>query len=116
MRLRNLKWLTLLAPLGLLGWAFDFDALWGLFGFSVFSPLFGADERAENNLGRAAAVGYTLTLAMLVSTLLLTGIGQAMKWEAGQFLQMFGIMLAITYGLHVTSLMIVYAYYEHRGV
>lgn len=115
MGLRKLKWLALLAPLGVLGIVLHQPTLYAMFAFWVFAPLFWADERAEANLGRAAAVSYTLTMVAFVATFLLVGIGQARVWTGSQFVEMFALMLAGTYFVHVVSFVGSYLYYEHKG-
>ena len=115
MRLRNLKWLALLAPLGALGSVLHQPLFYTMFGFSVFVPLFWADERADANLGRAAAISYTLTLVALVIAFILIGVGQTRVWTGMQFFKMFTLMLAATYIVHVVSFVASYLYYEFRG-
>jgi len=113
MRLRNLKWLALLGPLGLLG--FYEPMFWVLSGFWAFLPLFGGDERTEANLGRAAAVTYGVTLAVLVASFTILGLATAQHWSSGSILQLLGTMLAVTYIAHVLSLIGFYLYYEFSG-
>ena len=113
MRLRNLKWLALLGPLGLLG--LYQPMFFVMFGFWAFLPLFWADERTEINLGRAAAVSYTVTLAMLISTFLLIAFAQTHFWTSAQIFRMLATMLALTYVAHVLSLVATHLYYEMSG-
>ena len=115
MHLRNLKWLALLGPLGALGHVLNQEMFYVMFGFWVFTPLFWADERSEANLGRAAAISYTLTLAALVTGFFLIGFGQIHMWAGADFIKMFALTLAGTYFMHVVSFITGYLYFEFKG-
>lgn len=113
MRLRNLKWLTLLGPLGALSIYQPMFAV--MFGFLAFLPLFGADERTEANLARAATNAYAVTLAVLVVAFGVAGLAIAQHWSTDRIVQALGMMLAITYIAHVLTFIAGYLYLEFSG-
>ena len=92
--------------------------LYVLFGFFVFSPFFWVDERAEANLGRAAAFAYVSTLIALMATFVLL-IGVVDTGGAGghrDLLRTLALSLAGIYGVHIISFVGSYVYFEYRGV
>lgn len=114
---RRLRWLTLVAPLGLLGCAVGSSTLYVLFGFSVFSVfLVRPDERADADLGRAASFAYLMTLLAIV--LVFVGLGVlrlGTQAPPGNLAGMLGMALAALLVVHLLSFVGSYLYFDHRG-
>ena len=119
MSVYKLRWLSLAAPLGLLGILLQQPLLYVLFGFSVFAALFWVDERAEANLGRAAAFTYVVTLIAFAAWFVFLAILMQNRDVAGigrdDLVGIQALASGAIYGLHLLSFTISYAYFEAKG-
>jgi len=119
MRAQKLRWLTFLGVLGLLGLALKHPLLCAPFGFFAFIVFFWYDERAEANVGRAAAIAYGVTLVAFMAvfvrltfTLNNQAVGRA---TAGDVITSLAEGFAIVYMLHILSFAASYIYFQLRG-
>lgn len=115
MMLRRLRWLVLVAGLGLpLGYGLHQPVFYWLFGLFVFIPLWGADERDEANLGRAAAVTYAVSLCALTAAFFLMSIPS--KDPASYLPRIMGYALISIYLVHILTFVVAYVYFDRRGL
>jgi hypothetical protein len=113
MALRNLRWLVFLAPLGLLAVFPPLRPLWFLGTFVGYSVFWHADERNEQNLGRAAVVAYTVTLLGLAIALGLFFVPQGdLETLNAHYASLGGWALIVIYLLHTLTFPVAYIYYE----
>ena len=115
MNARRLRWFFLLGFLGLLQFPLHESLLGILYGFFVFGAFFvKVDERAEANLGRAAAFTYPATLVVLMAGFIVPGIFFA---GAGDHARIAALALALVaaYVVHVLGFFVSYLYFDARG-
>ena len=113
--MRHLRWLTLLGVLGVLGWVTVYKGLQAMFGFLVFLPLFGYDERKDAIFKQAATIAFVATTITLTGTLVYAGLVLVPKPNVVNLVSTLGYALAVTYIIHVLTCVLSYVYFELRG-
>lgn len=116
MTARRLRWLGLLAFLGLLGIPLHQPALYALLGFAVFLVFVGApvDERSEANLGRAATFTFVVTLIGMTACLMLV-VGFLCPAKGANVVRAMALSLAALFALHIVAFVGSYVYFDARG-
>ncbi len=116
----RLRWFAPAGLLGLLGFVLHEPMLYALFGLFVFTSFFWVDERAEVNLGRAAAFAYVVTLvAYMVSMVLLVVLSRTRELTGltrVNLLEIIVLAFAAIFALHILSFALSYEYFERKGV
>ena len=120
MSVYKLRWFSLGGLLGLLGIPLDQPLLYALFGLFVFTPFFRVDERAEANLGRAAAFAYTVTLIAYMVSMVLLAVLKLTRDVTGltrvNLLEIIVLAFGAIFALHILSFALSYEYFERKGV
>ena len=117
----NLRWLTFLGLLGVLGWILKQPLYFALFGFVAFVPLFWYDERTESIFRRAAAVAFVGGVGVFAATFAYMGVilGPGSRnidgWDAIGLLGRAFVMWGLTNVLLLVVFAVSYIYLERKG-
>ena len=116
----RLRWFAPAGLLGLLGIVLHEPMLYALFGLFVFTAFVWVDERAEVNLGRAAAFAYTVTLIAYMVSMVLLAVLKVTRDVTGltrvNLLEIMVLAFAAIFVLHIVSFGLSYEYSERKGV
>ena len=119
MKLRDLKWLSLLSLLGPLGAILGRESLWGLGAFAAFVALFWADERGEANFRRAATTAFIVSVIGYAATFVYLGVVKGLLSSPNARIDMAGRLITafmLTFVAQLLVFALSYIYFELRGV